>query len=360
VKTARGAVIYPACTIVTQADLRKLSMWPAANPAPGVTTMSYIDGTGSGVINFSSSALPSGDNGNECSYALQDKGQVYVDLYQPYLVSNTTINEELARRYEKAPDIKGASGVELFRRKPSPTSSSTDSDKNTTNYVVRKSPELAFAISIEDKNDRQSKLESLVKTALTNLDTLATNPQGAPQPTYKNSPTFKKTYLRACTFTDDKGMEAYSGDPAAASLTEKISNSTGVVRFTDLKDTSFYTYVENQCKRISASPEGRPLEAKASLDLDTTSYAELKGAQNAMASDKKYYKDSTPVPGMGDDAIVTTDNAGATALTIRKDRFIIRITPDLLDQKAEGLNNRQIFINKIKPYANYILARMAS
>src|SRR3982751_1747563 len=71
VKTTKGTVIYPACTVVTQADLRKLSFWPVASPTPGATTMSYVDGSGSGTINFSSTGLPTSDESNECSYTLQ-------------------------------------------------------------------------------------------------------------------------------------------------------------------------------------------------------------------------------------------------------------------------------------------------
>lgn len=355
VKTTKGMVIYSACTVVTLADLRKQNIWPIASPTPGVTTMSYIDGAGSGTINFSHGILPSGEDGNECSYSLQDKGTVYVDLYQPHLVSNDSINDEIARSYEKAPDIKGVSGVELFRQKPS-TGITRDLDKDTTTYLVRKSPELSFKISVDDKNDRQAKVESLIKVALANLNKLATDPQGAPRPTYANSPTFKQTYLRACSFMDDEGMKAYSGDPAAASVTEKVSNSTGVVQFKELKDDTRYVYVENQCHRISASPGGSPLAAKASMDLNTTSYTSSQGAKNAMISNKDYYKNAVSVPNIGDEAIVLKNNEGENALIVRKDRFIVTFNPDMTRQASKGLDDQTTFMGAIKPYADYVVA----
>lgn len=359
VKTTKGTVIYPACTVVTQSDLRQLSLWPAANPTPGATTMSYVDGSGSGTINSSSVGLPTGEESNECSYSLQDKGNVYVNVYQPYLVSADVVNQELAKNYQKAPDINGVSGVELFRQKPDTSSLATDSQKITTTYLVRKNSDLSFTISVEDKDNRQPKVESLVKAALHNLDKLASNPQGAPHPTYKNSPTYKQTYLRACSFMDDEGMKAYSGDPAAASITERIGNSTGVLQFKNLNDPTYYVYVENQCHRISASPGGNPLAAKASLDLNTTSYTSTKGAQNAMASNKDYYKGAVSTPGMGDEALVFKNNEGENVLIMRKDRFVITLTPDMIKQKQKGLDNQQTFISTVKPYVDYLLNKIA-
>ncbi len=362
VKTTKGTVIMPACTVITQSDLRDNGLLPQANPNPVGITMSYIDGSGSGTIPFGSSGVPRFNNSNECRYSLQkDLSSVTLDVYQPYLVSEHAIQDELGRLYDKAPAISGVSGVDLYQRKARESASA--SDANVTEYFVRQGTDVSFYLRVDYKTDRQVKVEALIKTALHNISQLATAPQGAPHPTYKNSPTYKQTYLRACSLLDDDGMKALASVPAAAFLTESISNSTGVTQFPKRNDQTLYVYVQNECERdgvgggVSGDSSGL-YNASPKMQITTTSYNDIKAARNEMDSTKQGYKEILQVPGIGDQAVVVRNSVGENQLIMRKDRFIISLTYDTLGQKNHGIDDQTKYAAALQPFAKYIVSRI--
>jgi len=362
VKTTKGAVILPACAVLTLTDVNQAGLRTQASSLAGSIEMNYVDGQGSGIIPFDGSSLPFDKKSNECRYTLQDGlGSVTLDVYQPYITSANAIQDQIDRQYEKAPAIAGVSGVELFVRKAGQDSSA--SEKRTTEYIVRKSADVSFYLRVETEKNRKTSTEKLIKTVLGGIDKLTKTPEGAPRPTYKNSPTYKQAYLRACSFLDDEGMKKLAGVPAAAFVSEQIAQATGVATFKEFNDNNFYVYVENVCEREGTGQGiqiggGTLYNSNPTMRLKTTSYSDKKAAAYVLQYAQKHVKDGISVPNVGDEAIVNRDSVNENHFIFRKDRFVIDMTYDTLSQKQKGIDDQNKYAEALIPYAQYIVQEL--
>lgn len=357
-KTAKGTVILPACAVLTLADINNAGLRTQASSLSGSIEMHYIDGQGSGTIPFDSFSLPFDKESNECRYSLQDGlGSVTLDVYQPYIASAGAIQDQLDQYYQKAPDIAGVSGAELFVRKTKPNPSTAE--KRTTEYIVRKNADVSFYLRVETEKNRKVSTEKLIKTALNGIDRTTKSPEGAPRPTYKNSPTYKQAYLRACSFLDDEGMKTLAGVPAAAFVNEQIAQATGVASFKEFNDNNYYVYAENSCEREGTGEGvkvggGTLYNSNPTMRLKTTSYSDKKAAAYVLQSAQKHVKDGISVPGVGDEAIVNRDSVNENHFIFRKDRFVIDMTYDTLSQKQKGIDDQNKYAEALIPYAQYV------
>lgn len=363
VKTSKGQVIYPACAVITQSDIRKAGMLTKASQLAGGIEMSYIDGRGSGLIPFDGYSVPAFETSNECRYSLQlDSGSATVDVYQPYLTSDNAIKDDISRNFEAAPAIAGLSGVDIFVSKAANDARKTEA--NVTTYYARKGTDLTVKLRLDYKDNRQGKATALLKAAFNNLDRLATAPEGAPTGSYEASPTFKQKYLKACSFLDDEGMKVLANAPAAAFVTNRWANSTGVSQFSRQGDQTYYVYAENECERdavgsgVGVSASGGLANNSPHMRIKATSYTSDKPAAHALASAQQTHKEGISVPGVGDEAIVVRNTVGENELIFRKGRFVLDLTYNTLNQKAGGLDDQNKYAAALLPFAHYMITQM--
>jgi hypothetical protein len=360
VKTSKGVVVLPACSVISQDDIRKAGLRTAANPTAGSTERSYIDGQGSGLIPFGAYSVPSFDEANYCRYSLEDSnGSVTIEVLQPFMVSEYAITDEITRNYDAAPAIAGVSGVQLFQRKPGDNKSSA----NVSEYYIRKDANVSLKLRVDLKDNRQSKTEALIKTAAASIARLAASPEGVPKATY-DSPTYKQKYLRACYFLADEDMQILAGVPAAAMVEERIANSTGVIQYKNYQDETLYTYVQNGCSRegvgkgVGVSESGGLANNSPHMDITTTSYDKAKAAEYALRFDAKQSKTTLTIPGVGDEAIIIANSVGENVMFIRKDRFVVELKYNTLNQRSGGLNDQNKMADALLPYAKNVVKKM--
>lgn len=356
--STNGAITYPACAVLTQTDIRQAGFKTRASASPAGVETKYIDGKGSGPVELSRFSLPSVDV-NHCRYSLTDSQSVDLSIYQPFQVSDAAVSHELSRNYQPA-TIAGISGVEVYKLKSESRLASEDS----LQYFVRKPGDFSFQLQATAKENPQALAEGLIKTILSGFDRLAKSPEGSPIASYKKSPPYETSYLRACDFLDDKGMQALAGVPAAAFVTERIANATGVIQYNSLKDDTLYLFVENECERegasggVGVSSTGSLTSNTPTMVLNTYSFKEAKGAENYLTSVTQNAKESVDVPNIGDGAAVVRSKTGTNQLLLRKGRFIVDMTYNPISQRG-NLSNQQQYANTLLPYARYVVSKMS-
>lgn len=353
--TVGGKSIMSSCSVVTIDNVRSAGLRVQASPNSNATERTYIDGQGSAIIPVSTSGLPIPPDSDECRYGLQDNlASVTVATYQPYFITASAIQDEITRSYKSAPAINGISGVELYRR---------TFNKDSLQYVIRKNSDLTFSIIVSGTKDNQAAMEKLVKIAITNTNRLTSKPEGPLRATYTNSPTYKEKYLRACSFLDDEGMQVLTGTKAAAFVTEGFANSSAVSQYKSLKDETLYLSVSNECERegtgggIAAGGTGL-VNTTPHILVKSTSFKEVKGAEQDFAQLPQSYKDKYVVNGLGDGAVVVRNSVGENQLLFRKGRFVLDMTYNTLNQKSGGLDDQITYANALKEYANYVIQKI--
>ena len=310
---AAGIAIFPACALLTQDNVRKtgLQTKASADDQSGVQ-MIYVDGKGSAPIPYDDRLIL--NESNQCTYQLANDapGQVNtvaLSVYQPFQASPVAIREEVSVKYQQASPIAGVSGVNMFTLR-SAQNGGRDTRSDTSEYYIAKDDKVVFRLRLQyGGNDRQAKIESLIKTVLSNIDALSASPQGTPTASYKNSPTYKQEYLRACSFMSDAGLKTLGAKQAAAAVKENLS----------------------------------------------------KGAQRQLAAFKADAKKTQGVSGVGDEAIVSNGAAGfATELIFRQGRYVISIEYDAANQDRTGLTDLSKYEQTVKPFAEYISRQIKS
>lgn len=349
---AGDTAIFPACAILTLSDVRKAGLHTnaAATDQSGVQ-MIYVDGKGSAPLPYDRSMLL--NETNKCTYQLESTpGQansVAISAYQAFQASAVAIREEVSIKYEQAAPIAGVDGVQLFTLRSA--QGGRDTTANTTEYYIAKGTQVVLRLRLQYAgSDRQAKIESLVKTALANIDALAATPQGAPTPTYKDSPTYKQDHLRACSLLNDAALQTMGVKQAAAAVRENLSNSTGVVQFADQKDDALYLYVLNSCER-----DGAGSEDNASVQVTTYSFLNSKGAERQLADLKSRSRQSQTVSGVGDEAVASSGAIGLGGqLLFRQGRYVVAIGYSAPNQSPTETVDLNTYAKTVAPLAGYI------
>jgi len=309
-----GTAIIQACTVLTPADLQKAGLTPATEAQTSRVSMkqTYIDGNGKGAI--PTDDLKNVDDLNECYYPLNRlTDRVTVHVVQDFQTKGTIFNDVLSQDYAKVPSFDGLSGVEVYTLK-------TDLPK--VGYLLHAGQTyVGLDVALLDDDHGQAKAEPLAKIIAANLLRLNQQPEGQLAAKYSGSPTFKTTYLRACTVLGEDGMKTLGYEHASAYAAETIATATGVSTFSSLNDPTLYVYAQNKCERNGIDTDK---SIGGHVELTTTSYVDNKGAEQHLASIRQAAKEKQGVSGLGDDSIVTKDQ-DKYHYFIRKGRLVVDI-----------------------------------
>jgi hypothetical protein len=253
---------------------------------------------------------------------------VTVHIAQDFQTKGTLLQELLNDNFTRVSSFSGLDTVEVFKQKPS------DRVRGVS-YVIHTGQTYAqVRVQMLDKNQQQVKADELAKVAATNLLRLSQNPEGQLVATYRNSPTFKTTYLRACTVLGEDSMKALGFAHAGPYATETMTTATGVATFASLDDPNPYVYVQNKCERDGIQTDK---SVGGHVALATTTYTTDKGAQQDIASAGKAAKNKTAVSGIGDEAMVTKDGEGNEHFIVRKGRLLIDMVYTKTNQKTSDV-----------------------
>lgn len=309
-----GTAIIQACTVLTPADLQKAGLTQAVEAQTSRVSMkqTYIDGKGKGAI--PTDDLKNVGDLNECYYPLNRlTDRVTVHVVQDFQTKGTIFNDVLSQDYTKQPNFDGLAGVEVYKLK-------TDLPK--VGYLLHAGQTyVGLDVALLDDDHGQAKAEPLARLIAANLLRLNQNQEGQLVAKYSGSPTFKTTYLRACTMLGEEGMKTLGYEHASAYGAETIATATGVSTFSSLNDPALYVYAQNKCERNGISADK---SIGGRVELTTTSYVENKGAEQHLASIRQAAKDKQDILGLGDESIVTKDQ-DKYHYFIRKGRLVVDV-----------------------------------
>lgn len=342
-KLTDGTAIVQACTLLSPADLQKNNLTPAAEAQTSRVSMSqsYIDNNGLGPI--ATDDLYNTEGLNECYYPLKTLTEtVTVHVVQDFQAKGTLLPDMLRDNFTRVPAFSGLGSAELFKQK--------SDGKPEAGYVIHSGQTYArLTVHLLDKTQLQSKTDELAQTIGTNLLRISQNPEGQLVATYKNSPTYKTTYLRACTVLGEDAMKTLGFVHAGAYATETIAAATGVATFTSLHDDKPYVYVQNKCERDGIQADK---DVGGHVTITTTTYKDEAGAKQDMTSTQKAAQNNVIVSGLSDGALVTKDSDGGEHFIIRKNRLLIDIT---YAPKAQKITDLNAFKTIIEPLAQQVL-----
>ncbi|HMH70103.1 MAG TPA: hypothetical protein VK502_01795, partial [Candidatus Saccharimonadales bacterium] len=341
--------IVPACNVLTIDDFTQQKLYLGANSLPTVITRTYIDGVGKAPLDPSEYTLPSTGDANKCFYTLeQSDGFVGVTVYQPPLVANGAVQDTLSRSYAPTTVAGLDSAVRVFKN--------TKNRDGETTYMLQigdVSAEVLLRIGQSKATD------SLLQLASKNIMSLQKNAQGVAPANY-NSPTFKKSVVRACDLMSNDDIKSLTGNDASQFVDESLATATGVVSQAN-SDGSFqyYNYIQNSCDRYNSGigsglVRGQAFDQK--LDVTATSFQDDQGAKNGFASTKKGAANAVAAK-VGDEALGYKDSAGQNTMVLRQGRFIIEMVFNRTLQR-NGLENTATMTEKLTPYAQSVAGRL--
>jgi hypothetical protein len=348
VKLNDGTPIVQACTLLSPGDLQKANLPLAAEAQtsrPDVITQSYVDGRGTGPI--ATDYLLGTENVNICRYELKETTS-YVEIH---VVQDFHLQKEqlpyLLKDADPVSGLTNESGVEVFKL------------KNTNNfgdgYIVHAGQTYAqLEIDMIGNDNQKAKAKELVKPFISTLLKITKKPEGAVQVTYRNSPTYKTTYLSACSMLSEKALQTLGNTQASAYVVESITTATGVATFTSIKDQTPYVYVQNKCARDGLINK----EPNAHLEITTSSYKDTKGAEQHMASTNNAAADKMDLANVADQAVLTTskDEGGKMVLHLifRKGRIVL----DAAYSKDTSIQDLTAFQPKTQALAQELIERL--
>ena len=342
-KLTDGTAIIQACTVLSPADLQKNNLTPTTEAQTSRVSMSqsYIDNNGLGPI--ATDDLYNTEDLNECYYPLKTLTEtVTVHVVQDFQAKGTLLPDMLHDNFTPVPAFNGLNAIELFKEKTN--------GKPEAGYVIHSGQTyVRLTVHLLDKSQLQTTTDELAKTIGTNLLRVSQNPEGQLVATYKNSPTYNTTYLRACTVLGEDSIKTLGFTHASPYATETIATATGVATFTSLHDDKPYVYVQNKCERDGVQADK---SVGGHVTLTTTTYKDEAGAMQDMASTQKAAKDAVNISNLGDSALVTKDDKGGDHFIIRKNRLLIDI---VYAPKTQQISDVSTYKTTIEPLAQQVL-----
>jgi hypothetical protein len=345
VYTSASGPYIAACNVLSISDINAQKTYVTTNSLPTPVKRSYLDGVGKQNVEYNEYTLPVSGEGENCTYALEKGGAVQVDVYQSAFVAKSAIDDQINRIYDATSSVNG---LATYKRKAAKESA------NTVSYMlVSGNDAMELRLDTEHTSDTQRK--NLLTTAAKNFVDLHANPKGAPLTAY-TTPTFKKSYAKACDLITNDDIKTLTGSDASVFVQEALATGTGVNKAPDDK---LYNSITNECTR-SNTGLGSGLTPGAfdqEIDLTVTSYQSDAAAKLDIAAQVK--DQTNKMSGsFGDEGYGYQDSAKQNTIVFRQGRFVVTVVFDRTLQKNANVQETPAMTQKLTPYAQQVAARL--
>jgi hypothetical protein len=352
---ASGAKIIPACAIITQKDITGQGLLLFPNGFGYPVQQNYLDKSGQAPFAPNTLSMPTGSDTLSCSYGLYTPGQtnkslensLSIDVVQPFIATESVVADNTTR-FAKQADMNG---YQVYKK---------ESEISGTIYRLRKDG-ATVDLTMEFKDS--SKKEKFLKTAITNLDSFSTKPKGITTASY-DTPTFTKSFAKACDLVDNDDMKQLSGVDASPLVREFWPTATGEADFSALSDyKTASNYLRSQCIRTSNTPDYKTLTGTTNhtLQVTTTSYESTEAATNGLQY-LSITKDNDKVKtaGIGDEAYAyKSAKEHQNTLAFRKGRVVVELVYDYAFQDRDAkVSDLTSYTQKLTPIAQKMVPKL--
>ncbi|WP_214321732.1 hypothetical protein [Nonomuraea sediminis] len=305
-----GAPVIPACTLLTFADLAGKGLRLFPNPLAGPYSRAYFDNQGTGQVERGSDLFVPIRPSNSCSYGLEPKNSVSMDVFQESYTNPGAMVYSFDR-YRPRPSI---GGVKVLQ------SRSSGSDMGS--YALRLG---RTVVSVHTSLPEPAR-RKVLRIIAANLQRRTAHPIGNPALSY-DSPLLPAQPASACALTRAADFRAVFNRPAAPFVEEDLATAVGRVDFsinTDIKDRQQYAYVETTCKRFT----GDDSVDRYVLTANVTSYTADAAAANNLHFGKGIDIGRPVGRQVGEEAYCVTRKFARSpgTLVFRKGRFVVALT----------------------------------
>jgi hypothetical protein len=353
----QGKSILQACNLLSTKNIQDEGFVIRAQPLTIPIARTYYDGVGKAAFDqdTSSSFITGsslGSDVNNCTYVLEGAndqvGSITVNAFQPFTVPEATLLKEVGENYDATQNVNG---LETFKKRPS----DRDTDERSE-FIVLKRGEGAFYASLKLGSKQSSKEQAVLGVIAKNFTEQMKKLTGMSKLTY-DTPTFKKSYARACDLFTNQDMRTLGNRDAGPLVRENIASSTGSITYTNTEDRTPYVYIDNECIRTTVGG-GSGLGGMGSGDYQltvlTTSFESDVAAKHALDFEKRMSK--------GDDVNVGDEgtayqNVSGQNIEFRKGRIIVRVSLNDISIRTLRISGSQA-TQKLLPIAKSMADRV--
>ena len=342
--TKVGPIVY-ACNVISVRDLTAQKTYLEARQDPQAVTRTFIDGVGKQSTEMNEYSLPtSGKDDNNCTYGLQSGGLLSISVYQPPFTTKDAVVDTISRLYTKSDSV---GGLDTYKYKRG---------EDSLSMYMLVSGNDAMEVTFNGTKLKQGDKDKLLALAAKNMVQQQKTPQGPAIAAY-DTPTYKKSYAKACDFISNDDIKTLTGADASIYATEGLASGTGVLK----ADGKLYNSISTSCSRANTGL-GSGLTAGAfdqELEVTMTSFSDSAAAKFVMESTGKDVQDKTQVV-IGDDAFGYRDSVGQNTIFFRQGRFIVELVFDRTVQDNAGLQDTAAMAQKLTPYGQQVAAKLKS
>jgi hypothetical protein len=340
--SSAGPVVY-ACDILTIQELNAQKAYVAPNSGGRGVTRSFIDGVGKAGVKTEHYSLPENDkDGNSCTYGQDPIGAVDINVYQKPFVDMAAVQDETNRLYSATTSVNG---LATYQRK--------DDEQNQHTYILVSGND-ALQVRFNSKKMTDQQRNNLLQTAAKNFTTLQKSPKGPAIAAY-DTPTFKKSYAKACDLITNDDIKSLTGDDASVYVTEGLSTGTAVAKVSSV----LYNSITTECSRyntgLGSGLTSGPFDQQ--LDITVTSYQDEAPAKLHVQSRLKGAKNVTAAS-IGSEGYGYQDSAQQNTLIFRQGRFVVEATLDRAVQSNANLTDTSAMTQKLTPYAQGVATKL--
>ncbi len=357
----QGQPVIQACNVLTLRDIQDEGLLLKANAIPTPLTRVYNDGKGKAAYNEASISTISGGIGlgmdvNNCNYVLEaeDAAMVGINLFQPFAVSPSLVNQVIQRDYNPIGSIEGLESFKL-KKDTSPSNNSIRAE-----YMLRKG-DTATYVKFSLPSNQAAKEQTLLTKAAKNFSNQLTRPTGMSTVSY-DSPVFSKSYARACDLLTNNDIKQLSGKDATPLVLEGIAPSIGLqTTNSSQNEKKAYPNINNECTRTAPKSGASLLPSAASIKVEATSYLEEAPAKLLLEGQRKANpnnRERMNVNGIGDEAVASIDANSGGNLTFRKGRIVVNISLDTFAMQALSLRSLSNTAARLTPIAENAAERV--
>lgn len=178
----KGEPVVQACDVITVDDLGKAGL---SLEAPFFALdRTYFDGEGKGELETPKGHRPPSMNTNECTYVVQGKDSVTVEVYEPSYTNQSQLDYEMEYNFEAIPDIEGVKAYAY------------QSEADIREYRLQHGS-LTADINFNFLNADDKREKQLLQIAAKRLAQLEAKPRGPIRAEYE-SELFSADYINGC------------------------------------------------------------------------------------------------------------------------------------------------------------------
>lgn len=357
----QGKPVVEACNLLTIADLNRLGVHYAADPAPNTVNFerSYIAADGAGPLKTISLGFSTANTFalNKCSYNFVDSAgrdnqdRIEIAVSQRAYVPGANIPiGQAAGNYMRKPNV---GNVLVYSHRLS-----GDNPGDAVGDGVMRLGDLTVSINfVLTSSGYAGKLDDIATTIAKNIEAQKANPAGPAAITY-DSPVFSKSVAQPCQLlTPDTFASAYHTQMSPL-VVEQPATAVGMAIFQGQNDQKPHDYVTISCARGTGEEDPG---ARESLLLRATSYLSDESAKLHLNTLRQHGGQNTATT-LGDESLVQTSAALASSrggLAFRKGRFVFELSVQDPRHYRNGLTVEQS--NKmLTPAAQGILRNLGN